>query len=164
MRPCSRAGADLQAIRDELAIRFRDDDRHPRIGAQQRDERVGVEMIGVIVAGGDDVDEVEPRGIDDARGHAHVRLVGVRVLRRQRIRQIRVEQQMTPAPLHQEAALPQPPQSEVPIVARRRPDVGEQRLVLQRRLDHARPESPSRTRRTPSTMFASLRRAAQRAV
>ena len=46
---------------------------------EEREKSFGVEMVGVVVAGGDDVDEVEFFGSDDAFGHADVGFVGIRV-------------------------------------------------------------------------------------
>src|SRR6185503_20538204 len=46
---------DGEAIDDEFAVGFRDDELQLRIYAYERLEGVFVEMIGVIVAGSDDV-------------------------------------------------------------------------------------------------------------
>src|SRR5579859_817804 len=120
-------------------------------------------MVGVIVAGGNDVDKVEARGIDDTLGHPDVRLVGRGVLLRQRVRQIRVEQQMTALPLHQKAALTQPPKAEIVVVLIGGAHIGEKGIVFEDRLNHAIP-NVERTSRTPSTMAFSFFLAAQRAV
>ena len=72
-------------------------------------ERLRVQMVRVIVAGGDDFDKIQPFRGDDPFGHADVRLVGRRVLARQRIRKVRVEQQEMIAPTDEKTALPKPP-------------------------------------------------------
>ena len=111
------------------------------------------------VRGGDDVDEVEPLGLDHELGHAHVRLVGVRVLARQRVREIRVEQQVPALPGDQEAALAEPPQVEAIGIGGA--DVGEQRVAGLERPDHRyrTPVSCSETshsRRAAAASWAAL--------
>src|SRR5437867_1447150 len=73
-------GGTFQAVHDELAVGLRDDELHARIGAQQRHERLLVQMVRVVVAGRDDVHELHPFGCDDPSGHANVRSVGGGVL------------------------------------------------------------------------------------
>ena len=75
----------------------------------QRPQRVGVQVVGVRVRGRHHIDEPQLR-LHDELGHPLVRLVGVRVLAGERVRQVRVEQQMPALPGDQEAALAQPPQ------------------------------------------------------
>src|SRR5882724_3590110 len=120
-------------------------------------------MVGVIVAGGDHVDKVEARRVNDALGHADVRFVGCGVLPGQRVRQIGIEQQMAAPPLHQKPALPQPPEAEIVVVVIGGAHIGEKRVVLEDRSNHAMPKS-ARTRWTPSTKAFSFLLAAQRAV
>ena len=46
--------ADLQSLGDEGAVRLRNNEPHSRIRRTQRQQRFGIEMIGVVVRGGDD--------------------------------------------------------------------------------------------------------------
>ena len=103
-------------------------------GARERAQRVGVEVVGVRVRGGHDVDEAEPRRVDHPLGHAHVRLVGAGVLAGQRVRQVRVEQQVAAVVGDQEAALAEPPEVER---SRGGLHVGEERLTGEQRTEHA---------------------------
>src|SRR5690606_3430786 len=119
--------------------------------------------------------------IDAQLRHADVRLVRPRVLARERIAQVRVEQHRTDAALSQEPTLAQPPDAKAivgsttghinrftsgvtsRVTSWADGDVGEQIIMFHHGGDHDRPIS-LRTRPTPSTMFASFCRAAHRAV
>ena len=57
-----------------------------------------------------DVDEVQPLRSDDPFRHPHMRLVRVRILVRERIRQVRIKQQVPALPLKKKTTLPEPPQ------------------------------------------------------
>ncbi len=131
------------------------------VDAGQRAQRVGVEVVGVRVRGGHDVDEAEPGRVDDELGHAHVRLVGVRVLARQRVGEVRVEQQVPPLPGHEEAALAQPPEVEA---AAGGPHVGEERLAGAQRADHGAHDPVPLTAMADGIVFTGERldRAAER--
>src|SRR5713101_122367 len=100
---------DFEAVDHELAISFRNDQLHFGVGLDQGKERVAVEMIGVIMAGGDHVDEVEPFGSDDALGHSDVGFVCVCVFFGKRIGEIWIKQKMMPLPLNKKATLAEPP-------------------------------------------------------
>src|SRR5437667_2715773 len=117
-------------------------------------------MVRVAVARGDGVDEAEPRRVDDAAGHADVRRGRLRVLLGQRVGEVRVEQEVPAVTLDEEAALPEPPEVKRP--GSRALHICEERVVGENGLDQT--PSSSRTIRTPETRFASLARAAQRAV
>ena len=158
-----RVRRDADARRHERPVRLGDDDRDIGVRVTQGAKRLGIQMVGVVVARRDHVDEVQPRRIDHALGHPHMWLVGAGVLDGQRVRQVRVEQQVRAVELHQETALSQPPQAHVRVAHVGRPDVEQQVVVFLYRHDHGRPSS-SRTRLTPSTMCASFWRAAHRAV
>ena len=119
-------------------------------------------MIRVIVTGGHDVDESEFFRRDNALRHAHVRFVRTRIFLGQRIGEVRIREEVPSFPLKEKAALAQPPQMQGFCCARCIRDVCKNRLVPEDRPDHD--FSSSRTRRTPSTMFVSFCRAAQRAV
>ena len=54
-------------------------------------------------------------GGDDALGHADVGRVGSGVLARERVGEVRVEQQVPPGVLDEESALPQPPEAETVV-------------------------------------------------
>jgi hypothetical protein len=109
-------------------------------------------MVGVAVARRDDVDEPETCGVDDASHHPDVRGRRPFVLLRERVRQIRVEQEVVVVELHKEAALTEPP--EVQGTGRCVFDVAEERVVRERRLDQT--PTSSRTIATPRTRFASF--------
>ena len=94
---------------DEGTVRCGNDELQRRIGYTQRHECLGVEVVGVVVRRRDDIYKAQAFRRDHAAGHALMRLVGRRVLARQRIGEIGVEQQVVSLPLHQEAALTQPP-------------------------------------------------------
>ena len=109
-------------------------------------------MIGVAVAGGDNIDELEPSRIDDASRHSHVRGRRTFVLLGQRVRQVRVEQEVAAVELDQEAALAKPP--EMQRTRGRLLDVAQEGVVRERRLDQA--PTSSRTMATPRTRFPSF--------
>jgi len=88
------------------------------------------------MTGSDNIDEVEPCGIDSASSHPHVGRVGARVLGGQRIGQVRIQQQMLPTPLQQESALAKPPQPNMPVIAACEAYIREKRIVLQEGCDH----------------------------
>src|SRR5437773_3881411 len=117
-------------------------------------------MVRVAVARGNGVDKAEPRRVDDATGHAHVRGGRLRVLLGQRVGEVGIEQNVPAFAGDQEAALAEPPEVKRP--GSRALHICEERVVGEKGLDQ-RPSS-SRAIRTPATRFASLERATQRAV
>jgi hypothetical protein len=117
-------------------------------------------MVSVAVARCHDVDEPEPRGLDDTAGHPHVRGRRSFVLLGQRVREIRVEKQIAVVVLDEEAALAEPPEMERACGCFL--DVTQEDVVRLGRLDQT--PTSSRTIATPRTRFASFSRAAQRAV
>ena len=133
-RPLAR---DARALGDELAVRLRGDDLDVRPRRHERPQRVRVEVVGVGVRRGDDVDEAQPFGLDDQLGHPLVRLVGVRVLARQRVREIRVQQQVPALPGDQEPGLADPPQVEQTGRAVGGSHVVQELLARLQRPDHA---------------------------
>ncbi len=106
------------------------------IGSRQRHERLPVQVIGVDMAGRDTRDAGQKAGIDAALGHPHMRLVGLGVFFGQRVRQVGIKQDALTGPLHQEAALAEPPDMQDVIGARGRSHVCEQSLVLLKCGDH----------------------------
>jgi hypothetical protein len=74
------------------------------------------------------------------------------VFLRQRVRQVRVEQEVVVVELHEEAALTEPP--EVQGTGTCAFDVAEERVVRERRLDQT--STSLRTIATPRTRFASF--------
>lgn len=146
---------DVDDVRDHSCALRREVSQSGRANERARLEcpqRHRVEMVGVAVAGGDDVDEPEPRGVDDASRHPDVRGRRPFVLLRQRVRQVRVEQEVVVVELHEEAALTDPPEME--STRRCAFDVAEERVVRERRLDQT--PTSSRTIATPRTRFASF--------
>ena len=93
-------------------------------------------MVDVIVTRGDDIDEIQPLGRHHAFGHADMGLVRRRVFFRQRIGQIRIEEEMMALPLQQKTALAEPPEMKVLEVAASGCDIGEKRVILQSGFDH----------------------------
>src|SRR5690606_31123186 len=143
-------------------VRLGDDDLEPRAPFEKRKERLGIEVIRVVVARGDDIDLVEARGIDHTLGDADVRLVGRSVLPRQRIGEVRIEDEAVAVPGDEETALPEPPERELILFRWRATNLGEEIVVFAERALQS--SSSSRTRFTPATMLRSFSRAAQRAV
>src|SRR5439155_18799178 len=92
----------------------------------------------------------------------YMRLICIRVLRCQRIGQVRIDQNPLAVPLQQEAALPEPPRMQQGGIERRRVNVRQERIITEDWLDHV--FNSLRTRAAPSHMAASFFRAAQRAV
>ena len=97
-------------------------------------QRPGVEMIEMRVAREYDVDEGEEGGIDGDVGDALVRRVGTGVLLRQRVGEVRVDEEVLAHDLHEEAALPEPPDVH-PCLVDGRPDLGDQIVACEERLD-----------------------------
>jgi hypothetical protein len=141
-------GDDISALDGERAETGRADKR----SWSQRVQRHRVEVVRVAVTGGDDVDEPESCGIDDASRHPHVRGWRSLVLLGQRVRQVGIEEEMAVVELDQKAALAEPP--EMQRTRRRLLDVAEEGIVGERRLDQ--PLTSSRTMATPRTRFASF--------
>ena len=77
---------DPQAISCELPVGFGDHQPQRWIDAKQRFQRLGIEMVGVVMARGDDIDKIQSFRRDYARGHPHVGFIGLRVFGRERIR------------------------------------------------------------------------------
>ena len=71
-RPC---GLGAQALRHKRAVGFGDNHLQARVDGAERQQRFGIEMIGVVMAGGNYVDEVKLLRSDDATGHAGMRLI-----------------------------------------------------------------------------------------
>jgi hypothetical protein len=126
--------------------------RADKCAGSQRVQRHGVEVVSVAVTGGDDVDEPEPGGIDDASRHPHVRGRRFRVLLGQRVRQVGVEEEIAVVELDEKPALAEPP--EMQRTRGRLLDVTQEGVVGERRLDQA--PTSSRTMATPRTRFASF--------
>jgi len=76
---------DAESVGGKGPIRRRHDDSQLRIDLQKRAERLGIQVVGVVVARGDHVDEVEPLRGHGSLGHPHVRFVGGGVLLGERI-------------------------------------------------------------------------------
>ena len=70
-----RGGIAFEALRDERSIGFRDYEARSWIGLKERCQRFLVEMVGVIVAGSDDVDTLELARIENLLGDSRVRFV-----------------------------------------------------------------------------------------
>lgn len=105
----------------------------------QRHERVAIEVIGVNMAGRDAADTGETCGVDAALRHPHMRLVGGGILDRQRVGQIGIEEHPLAVPLHEKAALTQPPHVQHLRPALCGGEVGNQGIIFLQRGDHARP-------------------------
>src|SRR5438874_7494402 len=90
-----------------------------------------------------------------------MRLIRASVFLGERVRQIRVEQQVTILPLQQKSALPQPPEVEVIRAQRRGLYVGEQSVVLKYRFDHERTELCAEIGTASGNESASLKREAK---
>jgi hypothetical protein len=117
---------EVEPVGDELAVGFRDDQVEAWVGGEQGFQGVGIEMIGVVVARGDHLNEIERFGCHHPLGHLDVGLVGQRIFAGQRVREIGVEQQMLSLPLEQEPALAEPPEMEVFEIGTVRGDVVEE--------------------------------------
>ena len=130
-------GDSFQPVNDELAVRLCNDQFHLRIHAEQGNQRLGIEMVGVIMARGDNVNEVQPIRRDHRLGHPHMRLVRVRILLRQRIGQVRVEHQMSALPVQQKSALAEPPEMEMLEVLAGGGNVRQKLVVLESWFNHA---------------------------
>ena len=154
---------NFEALGGKPAVGRGDEQFHLGIGLHESEQRFAVEMVGMIVARGGDVDEVKPLRFDHQLGHPRVRLVGGGVFAGERVGQVGVEQEVFPTPLGKKTALAKPPEVERVPLAGGIADVGKIGFPLKSRFDHARPSS-LRTIATPSTMFCSFSLAAQRAV
>ena len=108
---------------------------NPGFAASIGSECCLVQVIGVVVTRRNEIDEVQPRGIDHARGHADMRLVGRSVLGRERVGQIGILQQAMVKPFEQKAALAEPPDVQNARVATCAPHVCHKSIVLQDRPD-----------------------------
>lgn len=73
-----------QPFRDELAIGLWCDESEISIEPENGLKGFRIQMVGVIVAGGDHVDRIETLGPNDAFRHSNMRLVGLGVLLGQR--------------------------------------------------------------------------------
>jgi hypothetical protein len=67
---------EAEAIHHKFAIGFGNDQLDFSIRAQKGDKGLFVQVVRVIVARGNDVDEIQTFGSNDALGHAHMGLVG----------------------------------------------------------------------------------------
>ena len=81
-------------------------------GAGDGEERGGVEVVGVEVAGGGEVDHVEEVRGDDAFAEAHVRFGGGGVFFSEGVGEVGVEEEIVALPLEEKAALAEPPDAE----------------------------------------------------
>lgn len=72
-------------------------------------QRFGVEMVCVIMCGGCDIGKREARGFNHPLRHPYVRFICLTVFFRERIGEIRIEQNIDPVRLQQEPTLSQPP-------------------------------------------------------
>ena len=81
-------------------------------GAGDGEERGGVEVVRVEVAGGGEVDHVEEVRGDDAFAEAHVRFGGGGVFFSEGVGEVGVEEEVVVEPLEEKAALAEPPDAE----------------------------------------------------
>ena len=100
LQTARKIAVHLQPLPYEITVCFRNDQHQVRIHAQQRAQCFRIQMVGVLVAGSDDIDEIEALRLDDSLGHANVRLVRVGVFVRKRIRKVRIQQQMAILPFN----------------------------------------------------------------
>ena len=129
IQTAGQLGDYFQPVNDELAIRLRNNQVHFRIRAQKGAQGLGIEMVRVIVARGDAIDKIQSLRRHHALGHAHVRLVSGRVFFRQRIGQIRIEEELLALPLQQKTALAEPPEVEMLEVLARGRHIGNKGAV-----------------------------------
>jgi len=90
----------------------------------------------VIVRRGDDGDAGEFLRRNHAFGQPHVRLVRLRVFARERIGEIRIEQQEITGVSHEKSALAEPPHSQLGGLFVGPGEVGEKGFVLGEWADH----------------------------
>jgi hypothetical protein len=78
-------GRHAEPVSREVAVRLAEDDCDVGVRFDHRQQRFGVQMVGVVVARRDGVDRRQPLGRDDAFRHPHVRPVAAGVLPGQRV-------------------------------------------------------------------------------
>jgi len=102
---------------------------------------------------------------NDQTGNTFVRLFRFRIFPRQRIREVRVDNESIPSMTDQISALTQPGDYN-PVLIRRFEvgDVVKECIIGKERFNHLYPPCSLRTISTPAHIFVSLRLAAQRAV
>lgn len=81
--------------------------------AQQGYEGVGIEVIGVVVTGGYDVNNIQQFRLNDQFTNPHVRFDGALVLFCKGIREVGIEQNAYPFPLNEKTTLTKPPDIEL---------------------------------------------------
>ena len=106
-------GIHAQPLGGECAVGRRNEQFHLGIGLDKGGQRLAIEVVSMVVARGGEVDEVQRVRRNDQPGHARVWLVGGGVLARERVGEVRVEQQVPAAPLDKKAALAKPPNMQV---------------------------------------------------
>lgn len=126
----------IAAFAGDGPLGFGTEKEKPGIGGDEGAQGVGIEMVGVAVAGADDVDADESGGIDDADGKADVGFVGAGVLAGEGIRQVGIDQETGAAGLEEVSALAEPPDVEDVGGGRGGGDVGEEGVVVEEGLDH----------------------------
>ncbi len=102
----------------KLSIRLGRKKGYARVGGKQREEGFPIKVVGMVMARGDKVYEVQLSGLNRKLRHADMRLVGAGVLFCQRIREVGVDQEKPVLPPEKKAALPQPPEMETTLVGR----------------------------------------------
>ncbi len=127
-----------KSIHHKLPVGFGNDEFNSRVGAQERQQRVRIQMIRVIVGGEHHIDEIKSFRVNDALRHADVRLFCVRVFAGERIGKVRVDKEMFALPLEQKAALPQPPQVKVFRFGASYDNIFQEELIFEQRLNHRR--------------------------
>ena len=89
-----------------------------------------IEMVRVVVARSDDVNEVEFLRRDDPFRHAHMRLVCRGVFLSQGVRKVRINQQASVARVDQKPALTEPPEMNRISALSRGMNIGQKGFVL----------------------------------
>src|SRR5690606_15571565 len=100
---------------NKIPVGLRDNEGNARVVAKDRNQRLGVKMVRVVVAGGNDGDSLKQFGIHNPFTHSDMRLVSVRIFLRKGIRQVRIDKNALPLPLQEKAALSQPPQVKITL-------------------------------------------------
>ena len=118
-----RIPVQAQPLGHKLSICLGREKRQVRVGAEQRKKSFSIKVIGMVVAGGGEIYEIQLPGFDRKFRHTDVGLVGAGVLLGQRIREVGVDQEKSALLSEKKAALPQPPEMEAPLVGRSGRDI-----------------------------------------
>lgn len=127
---------------DRGSIRFGTDHDPDGVGSGQGAEGVGIEVVGMVVAGGDDADEAETSGVDDTFGDADVGLVGIGVFTGEGIGEIGVDEEEPALVMEEIPGLTEPPEVRLGLGdagfagVSDAVDVGEEGIVLEERSNH----------------------------